>query len=156
MDDFFKPSTLHGNWIDGITLSDGDPRYGNTFLHVLKYIKKQNFKIKIDTHGINADLLERVVENDLIDRIVMEIKGTLELYPSILQQAVDTYEIIKSIELVSDCKEYKYITIIAPIFRTGDHPDSISYLTPEEIEGVLQRCQSALKHRPRGSGRDPP
>lgn len=130
---FFKPGKRHGQWLDGIHISDGNPAYGADLLNVLSYLKKRSFKIQIDTNGVNADLLESVLEKNLADCVIMKVKGPLELYESILQQPVDPAEIEKSIALVSNCSDYRFVTTIAPVVRDKDDPAPISYITPAEV-----------------------
>ena len=130
---FFKHGLLHGQWVDGIHISGGDPAHGEKFLDVLTLLKKQRLKLQIDTNGVNAPLLEQVLERGLADRVIMEVKGPLELFDSLLQQPVDPQEIRSSIALVSQCDDYYFYTTIAPIIREkGDH-EQFSYITPQEI-----------------------
>ena len=140
---FFTHSRKHGQWIDGINLSGGDPAHGEEFLEVLIYLKKQGFKIQIDTNGVNADLLASVIEQKLADCIIMEIKGPLDLYGLLLQQPVDPAEIEKSILLVSKYSEYSFVTAIAPIVRQPGDPPEISYITPEEIAETAKLIKTA-------------
>lgn len=130
---FFKPGTLHGQWVDGIVISDGNPTHGEALLQVLVYLKKQRLKLQIETNGVNADLLERVLDQGLADRVIMEVKGPLDLYDSFLQQPIDPGEIKRSIALVSKCDEYCFDTTLAPIVREKGVLEKISYITPEEI-----------------------
>jgi pyruvate formate lyase activating enzyme len=130
---FFKHGKRHGQWLDGIHISDGDPASGADLLEVLIYLKNRSFKIQIDTNGINAELLASVLESKLADCVNMEVKGPPDLYQSLLLQPVDPAEIEKSIALVSKCSEYRFVTTIAPIVRGKSDPAQISYLTPEEV-----------------------
>jgi len=130
---FFKPGNLHGQWLDGIHISDGAPSSGEALLEVLAYLKKKSFKIRIDTNGLNADLLASILERGLADRVVMEVKGPPELYPLMLNQTVDPAEIEKSIGLVSKCSDYLFFTHIAPVARQNGGPTQISYITPAEV-----------------------
>jgi glutaredoxin len=130
---FFKPGTLHGQWLDGIRISEGDPACGEELLEVLAYLKKQNFKIQIDTNGVNADLLASVLERGLADRVIMEVKGPVELFDSIFEHPVDPAEIEKSIALATHCSDYGFVTTIAPVVRQADDAGHISYITPAEV-----------------------
>lgn len=140
---FFTHGRKPGQWIDGIDVSGGDPAYGEEFLEVLIYLKKQDFKIQIDTNGLNADLLASVIDHKLADCVIMEVKGSLDLYGLILQQPVDSAEIEKSIILVSKLSEYRFITIIAPIVRQPGDPPEVSYITPEEVAQAAKLIKTA-------------
>jgi len=133
---FFKHGLLHGQWVDGIHISGGDPAQGDKFVEVLFYLKQQKLKLQVETNGVNASLLEQVLERGLAERVVMEVVGPLELYDSILAQAIDPQEIKRSIARVSRCKDYYFYTAIAPIIREKDELGQISYITPQEIAGA--------------------
>lgn len=142
LDGFFKPGLLHGQWIDGIHVSGGDPDRGQEFLAVLSLLKEQNLKLEIETSGANADLLARTLEQGLADRVVMEVKGSAELYVS-LAPPVDSEEIKKSITLVSESDDYCFYSTIAPVAReTGDRRQ-ISYITAEEIGAAAYLIKAA-------------
>jgi len=130
---FFKPGLLHGQWVDGIHISGGDSTHGEKFLNVLFYLKQQKLKLQVETNGLNAPLLEQVLERGLAERVIMEVKGPLELYDLLLTQAVDPQEIKRSIARVSQCADYYFYTAIAPIIREKDELDQFSYITPQEI-----------------------
>ena len=140
---FFKPGSLHGQWVDGIHISDGDPAHSKKLLEILALIKNQRLKLQIDTNGINASLLAQVLERGLADRVIMEVKGPLALYESILQQPVDPQEIKKSIARVSQCDDYYFYTTIAPVVRQNDDTEQFSYITPEEIAGAALLIKEA-------------
>jgi pyruvate formate lyase activating enzyme len=147
---FFTHGRKHGQWLDGVDLSGGDPAYGEEFMEVLIYLKKQGFKIQIDTNGLNAELLASVIEQKLADCIIMEVKGPLDLYGLLLQQPVDPAEIEKSIFLVSKYSEHSFFTTIAPIVRQPGDPPHISYLTPEEVAEAAKLIQATT-----GNNRQP-
>jgi pyruvate formate lyase activating enzyme len=140
---FFRHGLLHGQWLDGIHISGGDPAHGRKFLDVLDFLKQQKLKLQIDTNGLNADLLGQVLEQGLADRVIMEVKGPLELYDSLLQQPVDPAEIKKSIALVSQCEDYYFYSTIAPFVRKQRDGEQISYITPEEIAGAAALIKAA-------------
>ena len=138
---FFKPGLLHGEWVDGIHVSGGDPARGEEFIGVLILLKKQRLKLQVETKGVNANLLEQVLEQGLADRVIMEIKGPLELYGSLLQKTIDPEEIKKSIALVAQFNEYYFYSTIAPILRKKDELEEFSYITPEEIAETASLIQ---------------
>jgi pyruvate formate lyase activating enzyme len=100
---------------------------------VLGFLKHHGLKLKLDTHGRNAIVLERLLEEGLGDRVVMDVKGPLSLYGHILGTPVDAAEIRKTITLVIRFPEYRFETTVAPVFpEQGESPGN-RYLTPDEI-----------------------
>ena len=143
LDGFFKPGTLHGQWLDGICISGGAHACSDDMIQVLLYLKKQNFKIQIDTNGVNANLLASILERGLADRVIMEVKGPPNLYKLLVGPSVDMAEIEKSIALVSKCSDYGFITFISPVGRQEGDPAQISYITPEEISQTAELIKKA-------------
>ena len=88
-------------------------------------------------------MLEQVLERGLADRVVMEVKGPLELYDSLLPQAVDPQDIKRSIASVSQCGEYYFYSTIAPIIRKKDDIEQFSYITAQEIAGAAHLIKVA-------------
>jgi pyruvate formate lyase activating enzyme len=145
---FFKHGLLHGRWVDGIHISGSDPDHGEEFLNVLVYLKQQRLKLQIETNGVNAALLEQVLEQGLADRVIMEVKGPLKLYELLLAQSVDQGEIKRSIALVSQCDDYYFYTAIAPIIREKGDIEQSSCIAPEEIsEAALLIKEAAGDNR---------
>ena len=139
---FFNPGLLHGQWIDGINVSGGDPTRSREFLDVLFFLKKQKLKLQIDTNGLNADLLEQVLEQGLADRVAMEVKGPADLYESLVPP-LDPDDIKKSIALTATCEDYYFYSTIAPIIRTKGGLEQCSYITPEEIGAAAELIKNA-------------
>jgi len=140
---FFKPGLLHGRWVDGIHISSGDPAHGETLLEVLTLLKRQQLKLQLETNGVNASLLEQVLDRRLADRVIMEVKGSLKLYDSLLAQPVDPQEIKRSIARVCQCDDYYFYTTIAPLDRKNNDLEPCSYITPAEIAAAARLIKEA-------------
>ena len=123
-------SLLHGEWIDGFDISTGDPDQLENLVAVLKHLKKNGLKIQAICHGPNADILEKILAHGLVDRLIMEVKGSPELYGQLTGRELDADELSKSIELATKFPEFQFFTTIAPMKRVDG---VIDFLTPEEI-----------------------
>ena len=143
LDGFFGHSTLHGSWIDGIFVSGGDPAQGDRFLAVLKVLKKHRFMLQIETSGANAQLLKQVLEQDLADRVIMEVKGPLDLVHLLFPQPVDSAQIRESISLAAQFDRHQFYTTVSPVVRSKGVPAEISYITPEELGRTARLIQEA-------------
>jgi pyruvate formate lyase activating enzyme len=105
----------------------------NEWVAVLGFLKTNGLKPQLDTDGRNAAALERLLKQGLGDRVVMDLKGPKPLYGALLGKEIDTQEVGRSMALVAKFPEYRFETTVAPVPRAGGDPESISYLTPEEI-----------------------
>jgi pyruvate-formate lyase-activating enzyme len=100
---------------------------------VLGFLKKNGLTLQFDTNGKNASVLQKLLEQGLGDRVIMDLKGPLALYSDILGEAIDPQEIHRTMELVKKFPEYRFETTVAPVFGQGGESWGIRYLTPEEI-----------------------
>ncbi len=143
LDGFIRRSELLHGWIDGLHVSEGDPAQAYDFISVLSFLKENGLKLHVDTNGKNASVLEQLSEKGLGDRVVMDAKGPAKLYPALLDKAIDSGEIEKSISLVAKFPEYEFYTTVAPLIRQLEDKPEISYLTPEEIGETARWIEEA-------------
>ena len=66
-----------GNWIDGITVTGGEPTIHESLPNLLKFFRQRKLKIKLDTNGSNPSMLEALINRGLIDAVSMDIKAPL-------------------------------------------------------------------------------
>jgi pyruvate formate lyase activating enzyme len=155
LDGFIGRSALHGEWIDGFDISGGDPERVGDLLQVLAYVKRNGLKIQLTTDGRNADVLEAVLDANLADRVLMEVRGPAALYGALAGAPLDEGELTQSIALTARAPEYRFHTTVAPLVRedgTADH------LTPAEIGETAKLIEAATgskKHPYQLKGCDP-
>ena len=137
---YISRSLLHGEWIDGFDISKGDPDQLNNLAAVLKHLKKNGLKIQAICHGPNADVLEKILDPGLVDRLIMEVKGPPELYGQLTGRELDADELSKSIELAAKFPEFQFFTTIAPLKRVDG---TIDFLTPKEIGSTARIIETA-------------
>ncbi len=126
---YFSVGSLHKEWVDGIHISSGNPAFAEEFLQVLRYLKTNNMKLQVDTDGRNSALLEIILNENLADVVIMNVRGPASLYGEIVGGQVEQADLEKSIALVMTAPVYRFRTAVAPILRADG---AIEYLTPEE------------------------
>jgi len=129
LDGFFTVGSLHQEWVDGIHVSGGDPRYKEDFIQVLRLLKSKNLNLQMDTNGKNSVVLKQVLTENLAQMVIMDI-WPKRLYAQLLGEDMNINYIEESIALIPQFSEYKFQTTILPIQRENGE---ISFLTPEEI-----------------------
>jgi glutaredoxin len=150
LDGFLGRSELSHGWMDGIHVSEGDPSLADDLITVLSYIKKNGLNLQLDTDGRNASVLEKLLERQLGDRVIMDVKGTLTLYACILNREMDPEEIKSTLRLVAKFPEYRFQTTVAPVVRQEEGTQKIRYVTPEEIVDTAKLIQEVT-----GSNKQP-
>ncbi len=70
-------------WLDGITLSGGEPTILQGLDVLLGDLKATGLPVKLDSNGSAPDVLERVLREDLADSIAVDVKGPWSMYPEL-------------------------------------------------------------------------
>lgn len=86
--------------LDGICISGGEPTIHADLPDFMRQLKGLGYALKLDTNGTNPDMLNKLIEEKLVDYIAMDLKGPIELYPEIANVAVDQEKIQRSIEII--------------------------------------------------------
>ncbi len=140
LDGFIGRSALHGEWIDGFSISAGDPSRLKALLKVMGYLKQNGLKILLTTDGRNSHVLKAILEMKLGDRIVMAVFGPAELYASLTGNAITPEELGSSIGLTAQFPDYRFYTTLAPMVE----PDgTVRFITPDEIGETAETIETA-------------
>jgi pyruvate formate lyase activating enzyme len=69
-------------WTDAVCITGGEPTINNELFSFLDRIRKQapSLLIKLETNGSNPDILEKLIRQNLVDSISMDIKNSREKY----------------------------------------------------------------------------
>ena len=115
-EEIFEYLNLRKNILDGVIISGGEPTLQRDLKDFITKIKQIGLDVKLDTNGINYNLLKELIEEKKIDYVAMYIKNGLEKYSkSSGIENVNTENILKSIELLKQDKvEYEFRTTIFP------------------------------------------
>jgi len=112
--------------IDGLVLCGGEPTTSKGLISLIKKIKKMGFFVKLDTNGSNPKLLEKLLNEKLLDYIAMDIKGPKEKYYKIVGMLEGENEkliknIEKSINVLKEGKvDYEFRSTIVPTLHTKE------------------------------------
>ncbi len=110
--------------IEGVVISGGEPLIQHGLFSFLEGIKSLGLKVKLDTNGYKADVLERLIDAKLIDYIAMDMKAPYKKYSACVGGVrVNVTHIYWAIGLLmgsSDEMDYEFRTTVLPDF---DHQD---------------------------------
>lgn len=90
------------HWIDGVTITGGEPTLNKKLPELLKLIKQNGFQVKLDTNGSNPDVVSKLIKDRLVDSISMDVKAplTTEEYSRVAGVAVNIERIQENIRLL--------------------------------------------------------
>lgn len=115
LDGFIGRSDVSKGWVGGLHVSKGDPAALEDLLAVLGFLKRSGLKLQLNTDGRNAAVLERLLEQGMADRVVMELKGPRALYAAMIGGPVDIAEVHRSMTLAAGFPEHRFETTVAPV-----------------------------------------
>ncbi len=101
--------------LDGVVITGGEPTLQRDLYSFIHKIKEEGFLVKLDTNGTNPDIVEKLINENLVDYIAMDIKATLKKYSDIVNAKVDIDKIKTSINmLLTSHVDYEFRTTILP------------------------------------------
>ena len=109
--------------LDGVCVTGGEPLLQNGLNEFLKKVKALGYSVKLDTNGSFPDKLKTLVEQNLVDYVAMDVKGSIENYPKCVGiENFDTQYIEESIDyLLSNKVDYEFrTTVVAELHDTQD------------------------------------
>ncbi len=140
LEGFVGRSALGQGWIDGLNVSAGNPSAGEDFLAVLRHLKTHGLQTEVRADGRNGDLLERVVAEGLVDRLVFDPVGPPELYESALGTPLEEEAFRRSLAAAARAPELRFVLTLRPLTRTGGEAAPLS---PEEAGRTAQLTAEA-------------
>lgn len=101
------------NFLDAVCISGGEPTLHKGLYDFIKKAKDKGYLVKLDTNGTNPKVLKRLMEDNLVDYIAMDIKAPLFKYYEVVNTNVDINSVLESINLIkSSCKDYEFRTTV--------------------------------------------
>lgn len=101
--------------LDGIVICGGEPTIHNDLPDFIGKIKKMGYLVKLDTNGSNPKILKKLIKDNLIDYVAMDIKAPFEKYDKATGIKVDSDSIKESIEIIKNSGlDYEFRMTVVP------------------------------------------
>ena len=112
--------SLRKNLLNGVTISGGEPTLQKDLKEFITKIKEIGLEVKLDTNGINYNLLKELIEEKKIDYVAMDIKNSFSKYSKTCGIAkMNMDNILNSIELLKQKKvDYEFRTTVVNELHT--------------------------------------
>jgi pyruvate formate lyase activating enzyme len=108
--------------LDGVCVSGGEPTIQSDLPPFLCEIRERGFGVKLDTNGTRPEMLDRLLEEDLLDYVAMDVKAPLdERYYRMAGRPIELSTIRTSMALLrSKAPTYEFRTTVAPGLGTEE------------------------------------
>lgn len=117
---------------DGVVFSGGECTLSDDLESLIKKVKDLGFKVKIDTNGLNFDVVKNLVENNLVDYIALDFKAPKDKFNFVVQIDNKFYDVFeKTLKYLVESNNKKFIDLE---IRTTVHTD---LLQEEDINNII-------------------
>ena len=101
--------------LDAVVISGGEPTLHRDLPEFIKKIKDLGFLVKLDTNGTSPEMVKKLLEQNLLDYIAMDIKGAPEKYDQVTGVKTDLSKLQESIIIIKDSGlPYEFRSTITP------------------------------------------
>ncbi len=140
-EDFFSFLDQRKHFLDGVVITGGEPTIQSDLPELCETVRKMGLAVKIDTNGTHPDVLNRLLKDELVDYVAMDLKTDLDQYHQLFRETIDVNKILESIDIVMSCdKPYEFRTTCVSPFVTTDNIDHIGMLIKGAKSLFLQKC----------------
>lgn len=99
------------DFLDGVVISGGEPTLQKNLIQTCERIKSLGYSIKLDTNGSRPDELRRLIEQELVDYVAMDIKTDPLYYDPVIRKDCNPEDLITSIQIIMDSQlDYEFRT----------------------------------------------
>ena len=126
--------------LDGVVITGGEPTLQRGLYDFIKDVKSFGFLVKLDTNGTNPEILQRLINDKMLDYIAMDIKAPLEKYSEITEVNTNTENIKSSIGLIINSEvDYEFRTTVIKAQLSVEDFDKIGQLINGAKRYYLQK-----------------
>jgi pyruvate formate lyase activating enzyme len=114
-------------WVERVVVTGGEPTMHKGLAGVVETLKRQGFKVKLDTNGSRPDVVKGLVAAGLIDYIAMDVKGPLDAYERWCGCRVDKKKIRESIEFILEGRvDYEFRMTLVPFLHREEDAHQVA------------------------------
>lgn len=115
--------------LEGVCITGGEPTIQADIIEFIKKIKKMGFLVKLDSNGTRPDVLKKILNQELVDFVAMDIKNSLKNYSQTVGIKADVERIKLSIEMIMNSGvDYEFRTTVVPGIHSEEDFDKIAKL----------------------------
>lgn len=131
-------------FLDGVVVSGGEPTLQSDLADLCKKIKGFGYPVKLDTNGSRPKVLQRLIDEGLVDYIAMDLKTDPVLYRSYIKPDCSPDPILASIRILMDSGiDYEFRTTCVKPIVTIETIQHMSHLIQGARLYALQRFRNS-------------
>lgn len=125
--------------LDGIVITGGEPTIHHDLIPFIKKIKSMGYKVKLNTNGTNPECICKLIKQNLLDYITMDIKAPFTFYTQLCGTTASVDNIKTSAALISSSKiQHEFRTAFAKKWLTENDINTIRNFLPKTSKYIVQ------------------
>ncbi|MFH0840933.1 MAG: anaerobic ribonucleoside-triphosphate reductase activating protein [bacterium] len=129
--------------LDGVVITGGEPTLHQDLPEFIKKIRSLGYLIKLDTNGTNPDMVTKLIKDQLIDYIAMDLKAPRNKYEEVVGVPIDFSKIAKSVKIIKASKlPHEFRTTVAPNLLNQSDIIAMAEFLAGDSKWYLQEFQS--------------
>lgn len=131
--------------LDGIVISGGEPTMQKGLYEFIKKVKTIGLKVKLDTNGFNPKVLKKLIDDNLLDYVAVDIKNDLDHYDKIcglnkitLDNLLETIKILENSHIL-----YEFRTTVMKNYHNEQRIENILSLIGKNANYYLQNFKDS-------------
>ena len=110
------------NVLSGLCISGGEPTLQPDLAEFIRQVKKLGYSVKLDTNGLQPDVISDLLRDELVDYIAMDVKSSKDGYRLISGlECLDLSKIEASVDIIKQASiDYEFRTTVVREFHSAD------------------------------------
>ena len=136
-EEFFELLDKRVGVLQGVCITGGEPTLQPGLYEFIAKIREKGYKVKLDTNGYRPDVLKKLVNDNMLDYVAMDIKNSKEKYGLTVGIAdFDITPIEESVEFLKQSRvDFEFRTTIVKEFHA-----------PQDIVAIGEWLQGVPKY----------
>lgn len=130
-------------WLDAVVVTGGEPTLQSDLETFLKKVKDLGFKVMLETNGSRPDVIAKLLNDQIIDRFAVDVKGPLDENYAKITRYKDTKiqeKIRKSLKIIMASRvDFELRTTVVP----GIHDEKTIKKIAQQIKSLTINHQSS-------------
>jgi pyruvate formate lyase activating enzyme len=127
-------------FLDGVVISGGEPTIQKGLISFCKNIRLMGYPIKLDTNGSRPEVIKKLINEDLVNYIAMDIKTDPSHYTPLIKDDCSTNDIFLSVRIIKESNiDYEFRTTCIKSLVNKSTIENMGYLIKDSKLYALQQ-----------------
>ena len=137
------------DFLDGVVVSGGEPTLQKGLISFCEKIRLMGYPVKLDTNGSRPEVIKKLIDEDLVNYIAMDIKTDPSHYTPLIKDNSSTDDIFLSVRIIKESNiDYEFrTTCIKPLINESILKNLSPWLKNSKLY-ALQQFSKAIVLNP--------